>query len=236
MGKKLKITCESDDFLPYDSISDFQGNLKYRDDSDYDHLIQSMVEHGFSFPFFVWKHTKYEDGEHVVYDCLDGHGRLEALRRMEKQGYEIPPLPVTYVDCEGEEEAKQALIYVNSLSGKYTATGLQDFVSNMPTFDASKYHFAGVDMAEIQKKLEKIAETNQFIQSVQPEEPVAYSPPVPAPPPSSLVPSPFNDKQQKSVELVSGAGEGAIDLPTMEEQEIVVICQHCGEAFKHHVF
>ena len=71
----IEIKCSTKDTLNLSEITEFQGNLKERDNTDYEKIERSIRKHGFSFPFFIWKH----DG---VNHCLDGHGRLETLQRM----------------------------------------------------------------------------------------------------------------------------------------------------------
>ena len=92
----MDIHCNTKDFLELSDLTEFQGNLKERENTDYEKIEKSIKKHGFSFPFFVWKH----DGLNHV---LDGHGRLGALKKMAEQGENIPPLPVVYVDCKNEK-------------------------------------------------------------------------------------------------------------------------------------
>jgi hypothetical protein len=241
--KTLKITCESADTLPFEQIDDFQGGLKTRTDEDYQHLIDSFIEHGFSFPFFVWAHDVYDppNPKQTINSCIDGHGRLEALQRLQNQGYEIPPLPVVYIEFESEDDAKRALIYVNSVVGNYTEMGIQDFVlslgdltANAANIDMSRYHFAGIDMDSVQKKLEKIAVTEEFIKSVQPETPPAFSAPLPAEPLSPPMSAP---ELTKPLEGQKQAAEFAIEVKEtpmpQPGEEVVVVCQHCQESFRY---
>lgn len=95
----MRITCETKDTLPLDALAEFQGGLKKRGDGDYEKIRKSIDKYGFATPFFVWAH----DGVNHV---LDGHGRLETLKRMRAAGEEIPPLPIVRVDCKDEAAAK----------------------------------------------------------------------------------------------------------------------------------
>ena len=107
----IKITCKSKDSLPRSALSPFQGELKYRTDEDIRKIIRSIIDYGFSFPFFVWS----DEGINYV---LDGHGRLDAISIMVDEGYEIPPLPVVYVKANSEAHAKALLLQINSLHGE----------------------------------------------------------------------------------------------------------------------
>lgn len=120
----IRIACTAHDTLPLASIEEFQGKLKKRGKQEVDKIIKSIRTYGFSFPFFVWK-----DGEHNR--CLDGHGRLLALRTMQKGGEAIPALPVVYVDAADADEAKQKVLRLNSQYGIIDAEGLQEFIDGL---------------------------------------------------------------------------------------------------------
>ncbi len=120
----IKVSCECKDFLKFSELTDFQGELKKRNDDDIDKIVRSIKKYGFSFPFFVWKH----DGINHV---LDGHGRLSALRKLDELGYLLPSLPVVYVNCENEKAAKDLLLRLNSQYGKMTRESVLDFIGDL---------------------------------------------------------------------------------------------------------
>lgn len=120
----IEIKCSTKDTLNISEITEFQGNLKERDSTDYEKIERSIKKHGFSFPFFIWMH----DG---VNHCLDGHGRLGAIKRLVAQGEKIPPLPVVYVDCKDEADAKELLLKLNSHYGQMTAQSVADFLGDL---------------------------------------------------------------------------------------------------------
>lgn len=120
----IKIKCETKDALDFSAITDFQGNLKARDDADFEKIERSIKKHGFSFPFFIWKKGK-------INYCLDGHGRLGALQRLVAEGEQIPPLPVVYVKCKDENEAKEILLKLNSQYGRMTAESVKEFLGDL---------------------------------------------------------------------------------------------------------
>lgn len=120
----MRITCDTKDTLPLAALSEFQGGLKKRGDGDYEKIRKSIEKYGFATPFFVWTH----DGVNHV---LDGHGRLETLKRMRADGEEIPPLPVVYVDCKDEADAKNLLLRINSAYGTMTAESVMDFMGGV---------------------------------------------------------------------------------------------------------
>lgn len=120
----IKITCGGEDFLPLESITEFQGNLKKRSKQDIEKIIKSIRNYGFSFPFFIWK---YDD----INFCLDGHGRILGLNEMKKTGEEIPDLPVVYIQAADEDEAKNKLLRLNSQYGIMTADSIMEFAGDM---------------------------------------------------------------------------------------------------------
>lgn len=120
----IKIKCETKDTLELYQLTEFQGSLKERENADYEKIERSIIKHGFSFPFFVWEH----DGINHV---LDGHGRIGALNRMVASGEQIPPLPVVYVKCKDENEAKEILLKLNSQYGRMTAESVKEFLGDL---------------------------------------------------------------------------------------------------------
>ena len=120
----IKIKCKTEDTLPISEITEFQGSLKERDDTDYDKIVRSIKKHGFSFPFFIWKKGK-------INYCLDGHGRLGALQRFVASGEKLPPLPVVYVSCKDEADAKELLLKLNSQYGHMTADSVREFLGDL---------------------------------------------------------------------------------------------------------
>jgi hypothetical protein len=120
----VEIKCETKDRLNIAEMTELQGTLKARTDIDYDKIKLSIIKYGFSFPFFVWN-----DGKKNY--ILDGHGRFATLCKMQKDGYEIPDLPVVYVDCKDKNEAKQKLLRLNSQYGKMTKESVLEFTSGL---------------------------------------------------------------------------------------------------------
>jgi hypothetical protein len=120
----VEIKCETKDRLNIAEMTELQGTLKARTDIDYDKIKLSIIKYGFSFPFFVWN-----DGKKNY--ILDGHGRFATLCKMQKDGYEIPDLPVVYVACKDKNEAKQKLLRLNSQYGHMTKESVLDFAEGL---------------------------------------------------------------------------------------------------------
>ena len=124
MAKQIKITCKSEHTLPLVELTEFQGDLKYREKIDIERVQKSILKYGFSFPFFVW-----QSGKHNF--ILDGHGRKLALKKLWSDGYEIPELPVVYISAENESDAKEKLLRINSRFGDITQDSLKNFADGM---------------------------------------------------------------------------------------------------------
>ena len=144
---KIKVSCECKDFLALGELTEFQGGLKSRTEFDVDKIVRSIRKYGIAFPLFVWRH----DG---VNHCLDGHGRLLALKKMREDGDTIPPLPVVYVDLKDERSARDLLLRLNSQYGRMTADSVREFAEG---FDVDFTEFqlpCGVidfDVADVQE-------------------------------------------------------------------------------------
>lgn len=138
----IEIKCETKDRLNIAEMTELQGTLKQRTDIDYDKIKLSIIKYGFSFPFFVWN-----DGKKNY--ILDGHGRFATLCKMQKDGYDIPDLPVVYVDCKDKNEAKQKLLRLNSQYGKMTRESVLEFATGLDlNFDELALPGAAIDFTE----------------------------------------------------------------------------------------
>lgn len=138
----VEIKCETKDRLNIAEMTELQGALKARTDIDYDKIKLSIIKYGFSFPFFVWN-----DGKKNY--ILDGHGRFATLCKMQKDGYDIPDLPVVYVDCKDKNEAKQKLLRLNSQYGKMTRESVLEFATGLDlNFDELALPGAAIDFTE----------------------------------------------------------------------------------------
>ena len=121
MGEMLRVTCKTEDHLPYEEITLLQGGLKERTDEQVDKICRSVIKHGWAFPDFIW----HGEGKNW---CLDGHGRQAAIPRLIEMGYDIPPIPIVYVQAKDKAEAKELLLKCISQFGTVTKKGFLDFV------------------------------------------------------------------------------------------------------------
>jgi hypothetical protein len=60
---------------------------------------------------------------------IDGHQRTKVLRDLQSEGYEIPPLPVVWIEAEDEKEAKERVLLASSVYGEITPEGLSEYLT-----------------------------------------------------------------------------------------------------------
>ena len=67
----IEIKCTTNETKNIAELTELQGNLKARNDIDFDKIKLSIIKYGFSFPFF--------------YTCLDGKNYIKnKARKIEK--------------------------------------------------------------------------------------------------------------------------------------------------------
>lgn len=120
----IKIKCDAEQTLDLSQITDFQGALKERTNDDMAKIKRSILKHGIAFPLFIWRSGK-------INYCLDGHCRTRALREMQAEGENIPPLPVVYIHAKNKDEAKELLLKLNSQYGHMTAESVAAFLDGL---------------------------------------------------------------------------------------------------------
>ena len=122
MKKTIQITCKAAVTVDLADLQPLQGNLKELAVGNFEKLKRSILKHGVSFPFFIWLH----DGVNHV---LDGHQRDRVLRRMQEEGYLVPPLPCALVEAKDRKEAAEKILLISSQYGKMTEQSLDEFLS-----------------------------------------------------------------------------------------------------------
>ena len=121
--KILRVTCKANTLVELDDLEPLQSDLKDLDDDSFGKLKRSIVEHGISFPFFIWrdKKTNY---------TLDGHQRDKALCSLREDGFEVPPLPADLIEAKNKSEAAKKILLITSQYGRITNDGLADFLND----------------------------------------------------------------------------------------------------------
>lgn len=128
-SKTIKVTCEAAALVPLDEFEKFQGDLKRLDKAQYEALRESMIRDGFHTSIDVWK----KKGERKPRKMLDGHQRVECLRRMiEEDGYTLAgeKLPVDWVIAATEKQAKRIILEKLSQYGRYNGKSVHEFMKD----------------------------------------------------------------------------------------------------------
>jgi ParB-like chromosome segregation protein Spo0J len=117
----VKIACSGADFLSLEEMSPFQDEIKYLHKEDYESLKNSILSEGFSEPIGIWKNK----GKNNI---LSGHQRHFALKKMQEEGIVVPKLPVSYIECKDEKEAKKKILELASVYGRFDKEKLKEFI------------------------------------------------------------------------------------------------------------
>lgn len=120
----IKITCEAADSLPLASLKDFQGNLKRLPIKSREKLLRSICVEGFMCPVFIWR----RESDNML---LDGHQRIKTLTYMQEKGWDIPDLPVVYIEAANEKEARRKLLKITSQYGEFELDELNSWLADM---------------------------------------------------------------------------------------------------------
>lgn len=124
--KTIRITCEAAGVLPLEKLSPLQGDLKTLPEENYAKLRASILKHGITFPFFVWKSGKAKAEKFYI---IDAHQRDKALQRMAREGYTIPPVPVAWIEAANQAQALEKILLCNSRYGEMTESTLGIFLT-----------------------------------------------------------------------------------------------------------
>ena len=151
----IEIKCTTNETKNIAELTELQGNLKTRNDIDFDKIKLSIIEYGFSFPFFY----TCLDGKNYI---LDGHGRFATLCKMQKDGYIVPDLPCVKVECKDLKEAKQKLLRLNSQYGKMTKESVLEFAEDIDlNFDEIALPDTIIDFADDTDAVEDFPELKE---------------------------------------------------------------------------
>lgn len=203
--KTINITCKTGDYLPLAKLTQFQGKFKFRETADIAKVKKSILRYGFSFPFFVWKIDKTNY-------ILDGHGREIALKELQEEGYEIPELPIVYIEAQNQQEAKEKLLRINSRFGDITNNSFVDFTKGL------NFDFNSVDL-RFEKELSQIKPVK-----VEPPKPIkttiAHIPTFETATPSEKSIKEFEERNLHKFEKV---------VEDRNERMVSVTCPCCGK-------
>ena len=122
--KEVSIRCEGARSISIDELFPFQDDIKTMKPSTLRKLEKVILEQGFSEPIAVWANSPDEKMW-----ILNGHQRMTALQSLKSKGYFIPPIPVTMVQAEDEQEARKKVLTLASQFGDFDGDNLAEFVA-----------------------------------------------------------------------------------------------------------
>jgi len=87
-------------------------------------LIKVLTEKGLYFPLYVWKNKKANK-------IIDGVHRTIVLNDLQKRGYEIPPIPVVFIEAKTQREAEMRIPYASSRYAHADQESFNRFLSSI---------------------------------------------------------------------------------------------------------
>ena len=65
------------------------------------------------------------------YKALDGHQRIKALCSLREEGWDIPLLPVAFIEASDEQDARKKLLAISSQYGEFDASELGEWLDEI---------------------------------------------------------------------------------------------------------
>lgn len=107
--------------IEWESITDLQP-IDLKRDFHSQKIKDSIIQNGFSRAIYVWKNNE----DNTIY-CVDGHLRMDLLRELKTDGYDIPDLlSCTFLNLKNKDDAIKCLLQVfNSKSNPIIKESLE---------------------------------------------------------------------------------------------------------------
>lgn len=139
IANPIIVKCKGSSSLPLDMILEFQGNLKRLTTANRKKLISSICRLGFIAPVFVWDNQ----GD---YSLLDGHQRIKTLVHMREKGWNIPLIPIVFVEADNEPDARAKLLAITSSYGEFNIGELTDWLKEFDDGVAADFRFTDEEL------------------------------------------------------------------------------------------
>lgn len=134
--------------MSINQLTAIQGQLKILTEENYRRLRKELETVGFIEPVSIWENTTVDCTLYI----LNGHQRVETLRRMALDGWSIPQIPINWVEADDLEDAKRKVLALASQYGTVTKEGLSDFMADLnltlEEFD-SEFNFPEINVLEL---------------------------------------------------------------------------------------
>ncbi len=159
MKKKIQIKCKGADLLPFETLLQFQGELKSLNNRNLKRLKNQILTKGFIAPFFIWKK---KDKNYI----LDGTQRDKALKSLNKDGYEIPLLPVVYIEADNKSDAREKLLSLSSQYGDWDPDELTTWLNDIDSEIKKDLRFLDREM-DIHIDIEDYSDLDQEVEDLK---------------------------------------------------------------------
>ncbi len=135
--KKIRSRIQRTEQVNVNELVPFQGEAKKLTLERRAKLRKVMIEEGFAFAVHAveLKGKKY---------LVDGHQRVDVLKEMAAEGYEIPLLECSFISARSHKEIKKLINMAISQYGKLDKQGFWDFIGD-DDFDFDDFDFPDVD-------------------------------------------------------------------------------------------
>jgi DNA modification methylase len=151
--------------ISWEMIKTWEFNqLKDNSDRDVKKLVQSIKNNGFIAPFDCWKP---KEGAPYV---LDGTGRNLALLQLETEGYDIPELPVIFIEAKDLKEAKKFALQRSSTHGVITQDSLTSFISDFELEEINLLYESELNIEELNHLMQRNDEI-ELLDTQEPDQP-----------------------------------------------------------------
>jgi ParB-like chromosome segregation protein Spo0J len=104
-------------------------------------LKRRIISDGFLSPFFIWKHDE-------EYSIIDGTQRRKVLLLLRDEGYEIPLLPVVYIEARNATEARRILLSITSQYGEFARDQLDEWLAEIDEDIKNTFNLVGFEEEE----------------------------------------------------------------------------------------
>lgn len=152
--KTVLIACRGAGTIAFNLLTPLQGGLKTLSDENYQRFRLEIEKDGFIEPISIW-----EDEESGKTYVLNGHQRLETLRRMKDEGWTVPQIPVSFVVAADLADAMRKILALASQYGVVNPQSLHTYASDIGVSTAEileRYSFADFDMDRYMKEFSDV--------------------------------------------------------------------------------
>ncbi len=144
---KIQVRCSGSALVDPELLIPFQGAFKGMTQDEKQRFRTQLGEMGIRAAATVWKRESTAGAELIL---LDGHQRREVLLDLRKEGWKVPAVPVNYVTCKDDSDARRTILGLASTYGRVNRKELQ-VISDMAGFKLedldTRFSFPDLDLS-----------------------------------------------------------------------------------------